>query len=211
MRDPRWVACAPACTGFVTCSVLALGCANACGSEQAERTKPPTAEPNMSTQPAASPASLPLVAWSAFVPFAPDELDGFRALGAGSGRDFSLRAGARMSALTRKYDKGESTLELEMHDAVQIPDTRAMFVHARNNPQETPERVMRSASIQGHDALVQWGKSNQVARVSLLIGARFVVNVSVRPAASPDAALSVAHALDLTGIARLGPAAAPMP
>jgi hypothetical protein len=57
--------------------------------------------------------------------------------------------------------------------------------------------------VKGFKALTQWLEATKVARTSVLVAERFLVNVSVKPADSVALSIAVADKLDWAGLEKL--------
>ena len=82
---------------------------------------------------------------------------------------------------------------------------------AKNFNEDSSEGIKKGGTVAGQPAILEWTKSSQRAKVSMLVGDRFIVHVRVNPAANIEAASSVAQQLDLAKLAVLKPTAPPAP
>jgi hypothetical protein len=148
-------------------------------------------------------------AWRALTFFVPDVLEGYRARTASDGHDMYLGAGVGFLTVKRAYGKDNVLLELELIDAAHCERVRDLFNHARELQRETDSVVIRPLKVQGQKALVQWLDATRVARVSVLVAERFLLNANLKPAESPAASIALAQKLDWQALEKLALTPAP--
>lgn len=195
------------CTGSCSCT-QEIETASGPGVIAAQPTAPAASTPAQegAKQPEPQAVASVVVPWEAFSPFAPDRLGEYAAEGAVFGRKLALPGGKELSTIKRAYKSGAITAELELMDTAQSANARELFTKAMEMNRDTPQSVMKPTTLQEHAALLQWNKATQIARVSVVIADRFVVNTSVKPAPTPAVALAFAKHLDLAGLEKLAAA-----
>jgi hypothetical protein len=142
-------------------------------------------------------------AWRALAFFVPDVLDGFRARTATEGRDLMLGGGMGFISVKRAYAKDNVQLELELIDTAHCERVRDVFNRSRELQREADTVVIRPLKIQGQKALAQWLDSTKVARTSVLVADRFLLNANVKPADSPAASIALVEKLDWDALDKL--------
>jgi hypothetical protein len=142
-------------------------------------------------------------AWRGLTFFVPDVLEGYRARTASDGHDMSLGAGVGFLTVKRAYAKDNLLLEIELIDAAHCERVRDLFNRARELQRETDSVVIRPIKVQGQKALVQWLDGTRVARVSVLVADRFLMNANLKPADSPAAGIALAQKLDWEALEKL--------
>jgi hypothetical protein len=142
-------------------------------------------------------------AWRALAFFVPDVLDGYRARTATEGRDLMLGAGIGFVSVKRAYSKDNVQLELELIDTAHCERVRDVFNRSRELQREADSVVIRPLKIQGQKALAQWLDSTRVARTSVLVADRFLLNANVKPADSPEPSIALLQKLDWDALEKL--------
>jgi hypothetical protein len=141
--------------------------------------------------------------WRAYAFFAPDSFEGYKARTATEGHDIGLSSKVGFVSLRRAYAKDGVSFELELLDVAHCPRLRDVFLRSRELSRESESVVIRPMKVQSERAVTQWLASNNIARTSVLVADRFLVNVNVKPASSPNASIAIASKLDFAGLEKL--------
>jgi hypothetical protein len=144
--------------------------------------------------------------WRELTFFVPDTIDGFRARTISEGRDIELGAAGAVVSIRRAYAQGDVWLELELLDTADSERVRNVFNRARDVTRDSARAVIRPLRVKNHKALTQWLAASKVARTSVLVSDRFLVNVSVKPADSPAPSIALADKLDWAAVEKLAAA-----
>jgi hypothetical protein len=139
-----------------------------------------------------------------FLPLVPKSFEGYRAKADAEGKDIDLGEGAGFAVLKRSYAKGGTWLEIEIVDTEGANALRTLFEKTRELERDTREAVIKPIKVQGHKAIAQWNQTSRDARVSVLVDARYLVNVRVRPADGIASAVSLAEKVELEKLASGG-------
>jgi len=187
---------------IVWCACLLAGCANACdeSASTAHRQNQPPSDEAVSKAPRDTrPEPVidgTLVAADKLGKLLPDQVGEYRASGSVNTSTSHLPSGKALPQARRNYSKGGVTLELELLDALHTPGVRMMVKRAQSMKRETDTNVMLGFEFKGYPAIKQWTKVNETARVGTMIGDRLILNVNVKPATSPEAAVAAAKHVD---------------
>jgi hypothetical protein len=141
--------------------------------------------------------------------FVPDKLDGYRARSVLEGHDLTLTPDIALLTARRAYARDGVSLDLEVIDTQRGDRVRNVFKRTRELSRETPNAVLRPMKVQGHPALSQWTQATRVARTSVLVADRFLVNANVKPADSVTPSIDAVQKLDWAALEKL--AAEPSP
>ena len=144
----------------------------------------------------------PVVNWRKLAPFVPESLPGFESAGDLDGSTSGVGE-IKVTRVRRRYRAGKRTATVAIQDTSLMPAIRAGFAMARNVTEDSTRRLRRPVEVGGQPGVLEWRKSGPRSKVQVLVGGRFLVEVSVRPAADTDEALALAGKLDLAGLADL--------
>jgi hypothetical protein len=148
-------------------------------------------------------------AWRSLRVFVPDKLDGYRARSVLEGHDLTLTPDITLLTARRAYARDGVSLDLEVIDTQHGERVRGVFKRTRELSRETANAVLRPMKVQGHPALSQWTQATRVARTSVLVADRFLVNANVKPADSVTPSIDAVQKLDWAALEKL--AAEPSP
>jgi hypothetical protein len=144
----------------------------------------------------------PAVNWRQLAPFLPDSIGELKADGAVKGK--TEKAGPmEHSQASRDYKLGESRVDISIADSSAMPLIRTPFAMAAMISEDSSEGYKKGSKIDGNTAIVEWRDQSKHSQATVLVGDRFVVNVSVHKAAKPEAAEEVLKQLPLAEIAKL--------
>jgi hypothetical protein len=140
-------------------------------------------------------------AWLALKFFLPDILQGYRARMAIEGRDISLGADLGLLSVRRAYgNKEDLMIEVELIDVSACERVRDLFNRSRELQRDTEKAVIRPMRVHGQKALSQWLDSTKIARTSVLVAERFLVNANVKPADSIAPSIAFVEKLDFAAL-----------
>lgn len=83
------------------------------------------------------------------------------------------------------------------------PTLRARFAMAQLVNEDSTKGYNKGKDIGDHPAIVEWRKSSHRSSASLLVGGRFLLNISVTDTDQADAAESIAASLKLDALEKL--------
>ncbi|HEY2735990.1 MAG TPA: hypothetical protein VGI70_18460 [Polyangiales bacterium] len=148
--------------------------------------------------------------WRGLAFFVPDSIEGYRARSVTEGRDLGLVDDLGFVTIKRAYGKDDRMYELELLDVSHCEKMRDVFNRSREIQRETATAVIRPTRVQNHKALTQWFDSTHTARTSVLVADRFLVNLNVKPADSPEPSLTFIEKLDWPALDRYAATPAPL-
>lgn len=140
---------------------------------------------------------------AAFVPFVPNEFEGYRAKAAAEGKDIDLGEGASLALIRRAYFKSGTALDIEVVDAGEAKPLRDLFERTREIERNVEAAVIKPFNVKGYKAFAQWNSTSRHARVSVLVESRYLVNLGLRPADGIATSMALAEKLDLAALAQL--------
>lgn len=143
-----------------------------------------------------------VVNWRKLEPFAPDALGSFKADGDMKGGTRGIGA-MQATEVKRRYKAGDKDLRLKILDTSMVPMMRAAFTMAQNIKEDTTSGMKRGTKVLGHPAIVEWKKSTNRSKLSILVAGRFVVGLELSPSKDPEEVLTVAKSLKLADLAKL--------
>lgn len=149
------------------------------------------------------PRSSTGTAWRNLTFLVPDSFEGYRARSATEGHEVDLTAGMTLTTIKRAYGRENVLYELEVLDTVRCDRLRQVFNRTRDLNRDSPRAVIKALRVKGFKAVTQWAEATKVARTSVLVADRFLVNVSAKPADSTAPSLTFADKLDWPGLERL--------
>jgi hypothetical protein len=145
-----------------------------------------------------------VVNWRKLAPFLPDQLGEYKASSDVRGKTGGA-APMMISEVKRRYKKGNQEVRISIADASVTPILRAGFAMAKNFTEDSTEGIKKGGTVEGHPAILEWRKSGQRAKVSLLVAGRFIVHVRVNKAADLAPAMAIAKQLGLAKLAAVKP------
>ncbi|HEX4351872.1 MAG TPA: hypothetical protein VHZ95_03140, partial [Polyangiales bacterium] len=149
--------------------------------------------------------------WRGLAFFVPDSIEGYRARSVTEGRDLGLVDDLGFVTIRRAYGKDDQMYELEVLDISHCEKVRDVFNRSREIQRETASAVIRPMRVQNHKALTQWFDSTHTARTSVLVADRFLVNLNVKPADSPEPSLTFIEKLNWPALDQYATTPAPAP
>lgn len=145
-----------------------------------------------------------VVNWRTLAPFLPDQLGDYTA-----SSDLKGKTGGAppmmISEVKRSYKKGDQTVRISIADASVTPILRAGFAMAKSFSEDSSEGIKKGGTVDGHPAILEWRKRNQKAKVSVLVGGRFIVHVRVDKSANVAPAVDLATKLGLAKLSEIKP------
>jgi hypothetical protein len=141
--------------------------------------------------------------WQSLSAVLPSKLAGYHAIIQAEGSDLDLVAGMSLLFARRAYGKDNVTVDVEVLDTAHCPRVRELFKRSRDVTRETDKAVIRSFKLAGFPAQAQWLDATHVARTSVLVRERFLVNSNLKPADSPAPGIAFVQKLDWAALERL--------
>jgi hypothetical protein len=141
--------------------------------------------------------------WQSLTAMLPSKLAGYHAIIQAEGSDLDLVAGMSLLFARRAYGKDNVTVDLEVLDTAHCPRVRDVFKRSRELTRETDKAVFRSFKVAGYPAQAQWLDATHVARTSVLVRDRFLVNSNLKPADSPAPGIAFVQKLEWSALERL--------
>jgi hypothetical protein len=127
-------------------------------------------------KPGAPPAKA--VNWRDLQPLLADELAGWKADGEAKGESTQMGAFS-VTEVRRNYKKDALTTELKIVDTSMNTMLQAAFNMARMANVDASDHYAKGIDIAGAPAFEEWHASNKHAKVSALVGGRFIVETQV--------------------------------
>jgi hypothetical protein len=159
-------------------------------------------------------AGGPTVNWRQLVPFVPEKLGDFAAKGELDGST-NKAGGFEVTEVKRRYEAGERKMNLKIVDATATPFLRAPFAMATMINEDSSKGFKKGKTIAGNGSVVEWDESSKRSSVNMLVAQRFLVELRVSDAKSPEEAEQLVQQLKLDELGKLkaeaAPAAAPAP
>jgi len=143
-----------------------------------------------------------VVNWRQLAPFAPDKLGEFVAEGDLDGSTGGMGK-MQVSRVKRRYKAGDRTLRLEISDTSLVPMLRAGFAMATQVHEDSTKGIKKGVKVDGNPGLVEWRKARQRAKLGLLVGGRYLVQLRLRPTDSPDPLMDLIKQIDTGKLAGL--------
>jgi hypothetical protein len=144
------------------------------------------------------------VNWRQLQPFLPDELGGFAASSELKGETQKM-GNFQTSQVSRSYKEGDVRASVKISDSSAMPLLRAPFAMAAMVEEDSTSGFKKGKKIDGHTAIVEWKEKSKQSEVTVLVADRFVVDIDVSKAASPEAAEALLKQLDLAKLTALKP------
>ena len=187
-----------------------VGCAFECEDDRAQQVLKPTIDSRGAADEAAekmipAPAGPP-VPWQALQRFAPDAIGAYRAQGPVQGETMPAPGtSGTVGAVKRVYEKDGTRYELHILDAMYAPQVRQIVKNIQGSDRSVEGTVLRGTTLKGYPAIEHHSEKAAMARAGVLVGGRYVINVSALPANSHHVAMEFAEALDLDALGALKP------
>jgi hypothetical protein len=143
-----------------------------------------------------------VVNWRKLAPLLPDKLGDFATDGELKGSTNTVGA-MKISEVKRRYKAGDKKLRVEIADAWLVPMLRTGFAMAQMVNQDSTEGVKKGVKVNGQPGIVEWRKARQRGKLTIMVGGRFLMKLSLRPTDSPDEVVKLAKGLDLATLAKL--------
>lgn len=140
------------------------------------------------------------VNWRSLIRFLPDRVGDLEATGAATGSTSGLGA-LQATHVSRTYRSGTREGRIEITDTSLVPVMRSGFMVAQSAFIDSPEQQRRGVTVGNHPAVLKWRRHDNRSQVQILVGNRYLLQLEVRPAATPDEAMRLAGHLDLSGLA----------
>jgi hypothetical protein len=141
-----------------------------------------------------------VVNWRSLEPFVPAKIGDWAADGEVRGSTGGL-GGLQASTVSRRYTSGERRLRVKIVDTTASPFMRAGFAFAQGMNQDSSEGIKKGIQVSGNTGILEWSKGSNRSKVAVLVADRFLVDVSVSPAANAEEASAIAGQLNLSGLA----------
>ena len=143
-----------------------------------------------------------VVPWRKLATFLPDSLGAFKAGGDVRGRTSGF-AGMNVTTVRRNYRAGEKRLRIKIVDTTMAPMMKMGFTMALSVNQDSSKGFKKGKKVQGFPAMHECRKTRNRAKLSILVGGRFMAELLLRDAANADEIIQVAKSMNLTGMAAL--------
>jgi hypothetical protein len=143
-----------------------------------------------------------VVNWRKLAPLLPDKLGDYAADGEVKGSTNTMGS-MKISEVKRRYKAGDKKLRVEISDAWLVPMLRTGFAMAQAVNQDSSEGIQKGVKINGQPAILKWRKARKRGRLTIMVGGRFMMKLSLRPSEDPDEVVKLAKGLDLSALAKL--------
>ena len=143
----------------------------------------------------------PVVNWRKLAPLLPEKLDGFVSVKALDGRSVTLGS-MKATTVKRSYAAQKRKLTLEIIDTSLAPMLRVGFATWKAYSEDSTAGIKKATRVQGHTALLNWGKARQRGEVTVLVAGRFMVKAVLQPCPRPEDVVQVVKKIDLAALAR---------
>jgi hypothetical protein len=141
-----------------------------------------------------------VVNWKSLEPFVPAKLGAWDSDGDLRGSTGGL-GGMQVSTVKRRYKQGDRSLSVEIVDTTMSPFMRTGIRMAMGFAVDGSDGVKKGVKVGGFDALLDWNKGSQRGKVAVLVGERFLVNVTLRPSPGAEDVVAQAALVNLAGLA----------
>lgn len=142
----------------------------------------------------------PVVNWRKLEPLLPASIGGLEADGELKGSTKSMGQ-FKISEVRRRYRGGDQKLRVHITDTSLVPMMRAGFAMAQMVNEDSSDGVKKGLSVDGHKGLLEWRKKRERGKLTLLVGGRFLVKLTLRGTTRPDEVVELARKLDLDELA----------
>jgi hypothetical protein len=115
----------------------------------------------------------------------------------------TVSMGMSISTVKADYEKGESSMDLEITDTAFTQALILPFRMAASFSQRSDDGYKQGVTISGAPGWEEWRKEGGYGELSLLVGDRFIVNVKGNNLTNIDPAKQLAQAIDLGKLAAL--------
>jgi hypothetical protein len=146
----------------------------------------------------------PSVNWRQLQPFLPDKIGSFEASGELKGETQKMGT-FQTSQVSRSYKEGDVRASVKISDSSAMPLLRAPFAMAAMVEEDSTSGFKKGKKIDGHSAIVEWKEKSKESDVTVLVADRFVVDIDVSKATSPEAGEALFKQLDLAKLSALKP------
>jgi hypothetical protein len=153
-------------------------------------------------------AGGPAVNWRQLAAFVPEKIGDFTAKGELDGSTNKV-GGFEVTEVKRRYESDKRTLRLKIVDATATPFLRAPFAMATMINEDSSSGYKKGKTLGGHSAVVAWKDRSKESSVDMLVAQRFLVEVRVEDAKTPEEAEQLIVQLKLDELAKLKAEAAP--
>lgn len=143
-----------------------------------------------------------VVNWRKLAPLLPDKLGDFASDGELKGSTNTVGT-MKISEVKRRYKSGDKKLRVEIADAWLVPMLRTGFAMAQMVNQDGTEGVKKGVKVNGQPAVLEWRKARKRGKLTIMVGGRFFMKLSLRPSEDPDDVVKLAKGLDLSALAKL--------
>jgi hypothetical protein len=147
-----------------------------------------------------------VVNWRQLAPFAPEKLAEFVASGELDGSTGGMGK-MQVSRVKRRYKAGKQTARLEITDTSLVPMLRAGFAMAAHVHEDSTRGMKKGIKVGDSPGMLEWRKSSKRAKVTLLVGGRYMVQLTLRPSDDPEAVMKLVKLLETGKLAELKPKA----
>jgi hypothetical protein len=115
----------------------------------------------------------------------------------------TVSMGMSISTVKADYEKGESSMDLEITDTAFTQALILPFRMAASFSQRSDDGYKQGVTVSGAPGWEEWRKEGGYGELSLLVGDRFIVNIKGNHLANIDPAKQLAQAIDLGKLAAL--------
>jgi len=151
--------------------------------------------------------SGPVVNWRELAAFVPETIGAFSHQGDLDGSTNSM-GGMQVSKVERNYKAGEQSAEIRITDANLYAMLKMPFAMAAMINEDSSRGFKKGKRIADHPAIVEWDESSKHSKVMMLVGDRYILEISVNHADANDSAEKLAALVNIAGLAALKPTAA---
>jgi len=141
------------------------------------------------------------VNWRKLVPFLKD-IKGWEAIDKAEGSTVTTQQ-FKMSEVEREYKSGDKTLEIKIIDGANFPMAYAGFKAMKNFQIDTSEKLVKSIKIKEYPAVEEIEFNRKEARLLILIGDRFLVQMEENNVKNADELKKIAEILELKKLENL--------
>jgi hypothetical protein len=143
------------------------------------------------------------VNWRDILPLLTDGLGDWKASAPGSGESTAM-GGFNITEAKRNYSKGTAVAHIKIVDTSMNQMLAAAFNMARMANVDASDHYQRGIDLAGNPGVEEWHQGSKHAKVSALIGGRFVVEADTNDAPDTKELVALVGKLDLAKLASLG-------
>ena len=120
-------------------------------------------------------------------------------------RGEQIAMGGEMSRAQAEYDKGDSSIDLDITDSAfnQVLLAPLTTYLAKGYSERSTDGYRKAAPVNGHPALETWNNESRRAEITVVVANRFVVQATGHNVDSADPVRALAQAVDFSRLASL--------